>query len=188
MKNALLTVLALASAAPAGATGFYVQGYGGANWDDVINTPVVKETTGAVIGGAVGTSINAVPGLRVEADVSFRTNEVDVGPLVIDHNTTAIMGNLVYDLPLDIRVVPYVLAGVGYAHTEGTLENISLITVESSGVAFQLGGGFNYAVGDGVSVGVGYRYFKAPDIDVFGTNLSSGDNHSFVATVTFDFN
>ena len=177
-------------AAAAEAKGFYTSVYGGANWDDVISAPFVDENTGMVIGGTVGTSIDSVPGLRIEADLSFRQNEVDIfgGFVSADHDTVALMGNVVYDLPVNMGPVhPYVLAGVGFAQTSATFEDVALLKLESSGVAWQLGAGLNTKVADNVTAGIGYRYFNAPELEVLGLNLSDGSNHSVVAQVAFQF-
>lgn len=173
------------------AEGWYVGAYGGANWDDVISTPFVSDNTGYVIGGVVGTGVSAVPGMRIEADMSFRQNDVDVkiGPGIdVSHDTFALMGNVVYDLPVNIGpMVPYAMAGVGYGHTEATFENIALAKLEASGVAWQLGAGVNTQLADNVTLGVGYRYFSGPEIEILGTQLSDGTNHSVVAQLTFGF-
>lgn len=191
MKSFLAAIaLVLLSVSPAVASGFYVSAYGGANWDDVINAKGVDDQTGSVIGATVGTSVASVPGLRVEADLSFRQNEVDLfgGFISADHDTVALMGNVVYDLPVKLGPVhPYVLAGVGYGHTEATFEDVALLKLEASGVAWQLGAGLNTNLSDNVTAGIGYRYFVGPELEVLGLNLSDGSNHSVVAQVAFQF-
>lgn len=173
------------------AKGFYVGTYGGWNQDDVISHPWVEDNSGFALGGVLGTSIDAVPGLRVEADVAFRQNEVDVfgGFLSVDHDTFTLMGNLVYDIPAKLGpVTPYVLAGVGYGSTQATFENVGLASLEASGVAWQLGAGLTMPVADGVTAGVGYRFTQVPEISVFGAELSDGSNHAVVAELRFSFN
>ena len=190
MKTLLgLVLLFILATLPASADGYYVSVYGGANFDDVINTNGVSDNTGLAIGGTLGTHIKAVPGLRVEADVSFRQNDVDLafGPgLTVSHETFAIMGNAAYDIPLAVGPLhPYVLVGVGYGHSEAILEDISLVKIQSSGVAYQLGAGLTTELADGVSLGIGYRYLKTEPLEVLGTELSDGSNHSVVAELKF---
>lgn len=180
--------LVLASVIPAQAD-TYATAFGGANWDDVASP--LDSDTGFVVGGALGTSVKAVPGLRAEVEVAFRTNDVDVfkGFIQAEHNTTSVMANAAYDFNAGIGPFrPYVLAGVGYAHTEGVIENLSLATLESSGFAWQLGAGVNTQLADGVKAGVGYRYFQGPDLDILGFEVSDGSNHAVLATVTLDLN
>lgn len=191
MNKALLTSVAvIAFVSSASADGWYSSTYGGWNQDDVISAKGVDGQSGYVLGGTVGKAVPAVPGLRIEADVSFRQNEVDVFKFIsADHDTTAVLVNAAYDLPMAVlNGRPYVLAGVGFGHTEATFEDISLAKLENSGVAYQLGTGLNWQVAGGILAGVGYRYFQGPDLNVLGTELSDGSNHSVVAQVTFDLN
>lgn len=199
MKTAAVVALAVgtlfaltgsASADGAYTKGSYVGVYGGANRDDVITSKFVDDNSGYAVGAVVGTHVNAVKGLRIEADLSNRSNDVDIfgGKLSAQHETTAILGNVVYDVPVDLGPVhPYVLAGVGYAKTTATFEDVSLLKLESSGVAWQLGAGVNTQIADGVTAGVGYRYLQGPAIEVLNTELSDGSNHSLVASVNFAF-
>lgn len=185
LRIAAFSIAALVSTSlVANAGGTYVSGNLGANWDDVASP--LESDTGFVVSGALGTSVKSVPGLRAEVEVAFRTNDVDVysGYIEAEHNTTSVMGNLAYDFNNVGTFRPYVLAGVGFAHTEGVIENLSIATLESSGFAWQLGAGLNTQVADGVSVGVGYRYFQGPELEVFGSEVSDGSNHSVMATVT----
>lgn len=186
-KTFIATVLASSVlVSPAFARDNYVGVYGGMNWNDAINAPLVKEKDGTVLGAVVGTNLPAVKGMRLELDASYRTNDVKVGPFDIQHDTTALMGNVVYDLPVFVGGgQPYVLVGLGVAETEATFENISVVSVETSGVAWQLGTGMNWKVADEVTAGVGYRYFQGPELDVLGYQLSDGSNHSVVASVSF---
>jgi opacity protein-like surface antigen len=195
MKRAILTgalVCAFLFPSYALASGFYVGTYGGANWDSVTEFSGVTTDTGAVIGGTVGTGLKAVPGLRVEADISFRQNVTDVAlgccfAVSADHDTWALMGNVAYDLRLFDGITPYALFGAGYASTQATFENIALARLESAGIAWQTGVGVNVAVADGVTVGAGYRYFDGPSLTVLGTELSSGANHAVLGEVRFAF-
>lgn len=166
----------------------YVTAFGGANWDDVGTG--LESDTGYVIGAALGTTVKAFPGLRAELEVSYRDNEVTVFNFIdAEHSTTAIMGNLAYDFDAQIGPFrPYVLAGVGFAHTEGTVESLSLATLESSGLAWQLGAGFNARIAEGVTGTIGYRYFQSPDIDVLGYEVSDGSNHSVMAGISLQLN
>lgn len=183
-----LTVAALMTST-ASASDWYSSVYGGANWDDVISAEGVSDNTGFVIGGTLGKRIPAVPGLRIEADLAFRQNVIDIdwcSGFSVDHDTTTLMANAVYDLPVAIGPLhPYVQAGVGYGHSEARLEDVSIASVEASGVAWQLGAGLNTQLADGVVFGIGYRFVQAPEIEVFGTEISDGGNHSAVAQLTF---
>lgn len=185
-----LLVAVCMSAIPASAKGFYLGTYGGWNKDDVTSAPFVDDNSGYVIGGVIGTKLNAVPGVRLEADLSFRQNETDLfgGFISADHDTTALMANVVWDVPVAIGPVhPYVLGGIGIANTQATFENLAIARLEATGVAFQLGAGLNTEIADGITAGIGYRYFAGPELEVLGLELSDGSNHSVVASVNFQF-
>jgi len=190
MNYKLLVAAFLLSTSPAFASGAYVSAYGGINWDSVNDASFVKDNNGSVVGLTVGKDVPAIPHLRVELDLSSRSNDVDLfnGFINIQHETTALLANAIYDLPVSWVVKPYVLGGVGYAKNSATVENVSLISVESSGVAWQVGAGLNYQISEGTKVGVGYRYLNTPEINVLNTELSDGVNQSLIAQVSFDLN
>lgn len=167
--------------------GSYVSVHGGANWSDTISAPGVEDETGFAIGGAVGTDLKAVPGVRVELEVAYRNNEVDVFKFITaDHESFTIMGNAIWDLPVQVGPArPYVLAGLGYGDNSATFESLSLATLKQSGLAWQLGTGLEVDIADGVTAGIGYRYVVTPEIEILGAELSDGSNHEVVATVRF---
>jgi opacity protein-like surface antigen len=172
------------------AGGFYVSGAFGPNWDSESTLPFVNEETGLAGVLAIGTGVPGVDGLRVEIEGSFRSHESTVfGVFPLEHDTTALMVNGVYDINgLAMgRVVPYVLLGAGVAHTELTLGGIAPLTLENDGFAYQAGAGLNYNVSDAVAVGVGYRYLEAPEIEIFGFELDGGSNHAVMGHVTVRF-
>jgi len=188
MKSiALVAAIACASIVYPSMADTYVSGFGGLNYDDV-NKPLGSDS-GYVVGGALGTSIKSVPGLRAEVEASFRQNDVSFYSIKASHETTALMGNLAYDADLGLgRFKPYVLAGIGYAQNKGTIENISLASVEAQGFAWQLGAGVNAEVVDGVKVGIGYRYLQTPDIKILGYQVSDGSNSAVLASLTLSLN
>ena len=149
MKAFTVAALTLACTSAASAEGFYIAPYGGANFTDgfsghgtdgfAIIDIYAGEDTGYVLGGVLGAPIAALPGFSIEADLSFRRNDIagrwtldypDVPPelpaaavtadaLLFDaafdgHDSTiAFMGNAVYRMTGVVE--PYLLAGVGYA-------------------------------------------------------------------------
>lgn len=183
--SSCLIAVSTASAAP------YIGVYGGWNKDDVIVLPFVVAQDGHVVGGVLGTNVASVPGLRFEADVSFRQNEVEIfgGLINADHDTTALMGNVAYDIAAGLPVTPYVLAGIGWAQTRATFEDVALLRLEASGLAWQVGGGISVEVATGVHAGIGYRYFQGPEINPLAglglPELSDGSNQSVVAEMRF---
>ncbi len=237
-KLALLATTALAAlaiATPANAAGWYLNISGGANWlndsqfaniaADTVNAALDEfdafdfnnnPEAGYVISGAVGFSLGGMmPGLRVEAEVGYRHNEVDglwastndtsgnngaptadSGALDYDHTTLSVLANVWYDFDV-AGVKPYFGGGVGWADVEldGTYIGgaVPSFTYSDSGFAWQLGGGVNFQVAPNIQLGVGYRYMEGPEITVLppflAENIASGvvdsNNHSGVVSLTF---
>ena len=178
------SLVACVSTATAG--DWYASVYGGINRNSVIDVPFVDSNDGEVIGATVGRNL-AIPGLRIEADLSYRTNDVDLfgGFIEANHETTAAMFNVAYDIGSG-SVKPFVTGGIGWAHTEATFESISLLKLEAGDVAFQAGVGANVAVLPGVRFGVGFTVFQGPTVEVLGLELSDGLNKSLYARLSFD--
>lgn len=213
------TLALLAASAPAQAgSGWYFSLTGGANWqaDQSFSASTVATDTltfspdsdaGWIIGGAVGLSLsNMVQGLRVEAEVAYRQNQVDgvwassaavsdAGTLDYEHSTLSVLANVWYDFSLG-DVSPYIGGGLGWADSDldGRFVGGGLPTIShsDSGFAWQLGAGVNFDVSSNVKLGLGYRYLVAPDVRIgapLAINGATGDveseNHAAVATLTF---
>lgn len=171
--------------------------------------------SGFVMGGAVGTKLEeTLPGLRLEVEASWRRNEMGGrfhefdffghrdGIIDAEQSTFAVMANLWYDIDLGGKLVPYIGGGAGWArtHADGVFYRTAVtpgvsqtFDVDGSGFAWQLGAGFKYPVDDGVTLGLGYRYFRGPDID---NNVFIGkhdlpvaferENHAVTLDLTFE--
>lgn len=218
LASTTLAMLALSAPAQAAGSGWYFSLTGGANFqtdDGFFASTVGADTltfnpdsdTGWIIGGAVGLSLNnMVQGLRIEAEVAYRENQIngswssttgvaDAGLLEYDHSTLSVMANVWYDFDLG-GVRPYVGGGVGWAETElegnflgGT---IPAINHSDNGFAWQLGAGLNFDISPNVQLGLGYRYFEGPEVNIgapFAANGASGDvqseNHAAVVSLTY---
>lgn len=166
--------------------------------------------TGFVVGGAIGLNLSGMAnGLRAEIEVAYRQNKVDgawitntttptavsSGTLDFDHSTFSVMANAWYDFDLG-GVRPYLGGGVGWAETELDGQYLGGVTgpfdFKDDGFAWQLGAGVNFDVSPNVQMGIGYRYFKGPDVTVGSLNalnsatsdVDSGQ-HSAVVSVSF---
>jgi opacity protein-like surface antigen len=165
--------------------------------------------TGFIVGGAVGLSLNnVVKGLRAEVEVAYRDNQVDgvwtsntggpgvsTGTLDIDHSTFSVLANVWYDFSLG-DVTPYVGGGIGWADSQLDGSYAGGVTgpfdFSDSGFAWQIGAGVNFDVSPNVKLGVGYRYFKGPDVTVgslYAPNSTLADvdagQHAALVSVTF---
>lgn len=178
--------------------------------------------TGFVLGGAIGVHLDKwLQGLRGEVEVSYRRHDVggnwfwttltngvvdgtSFGAIDANQSTFAIMANVWYDIDMGWRVVPYVGGGAGWARVkfDGAFRTFSGFNTTTwtvnrdNGFAWQLGLGFNYEVQPGVNLGVGYRYFQGPDVEVFfGGKFNvipaqeiENNNHSLLVNLSVDIN
>ena len=173
--------------------------------------------TGFLIGGAIGVHADRwLHGLRVELEASYRRNRLhgdwtttdnpESGPFAGHMSTFAIMANLWYDIDIGSKVVPYVGGGVGWGRRDVSFiatdtddlrmeSNFSqdAVTLHRNGFVYQLGAGLNYEVMHDVRLGLGYRFFRGPDIkgilevDENDAPLNlNGDNHSVLLSLTID--
>jgi opacity protein-like surface antigen len=172
---------ALLAAAPAQADGLYIGAFGGVNFLDEADgsadlgggynfTVEVENDLGWGAGAAVGYAFDF--GLRAEAEVAYRMNDLDqasLGPVALDleGDTTAlsIMGNLWFDIPLGGPVRPFVGGGLGMAQV--SLNDVEVPALGSGTFvddsdwvfAYQLGGGIAFRVAPAVDITAEYRYF-----------------------------
>ena len=226
LASSAAVALCLATPANA-ASNWYVSVFGGAGWQGdnsfAAVTPAGTDVftftndndVGFVVGGAVGLSLgNVAPGLRVEAEVAYRENNangawtsdittitgIDNGLHDYDHSSFSVMANAWYDFDLG-DVKPYVGGGIGWADAQAdgsyTGDQTAAFEFEEDGFAWQLGAGVRFDISPNMGLGVGYRYFRGPDIVIrspgFITstfdNDASGEieteNHSVLVDLTF---
>jgi opacity protein-like surface antigen len=171
----------------------------GGNYNSTARNAFDSDTSFA-LGAAVGMSLeNWLKGLRTEIEASYRRNDLegdwteytgfydttDSGTLDANLSTFAVMANVAYDIDVGSKFKPYVMVGAGWArtHIEGHLNGYGFLfgnpnfDADNSGFVWQLGAGLNYPVAPGVEVGVGYRYFDAPEASYFAGKNSIADRH-----------
>lgn len=201
MASTIIAAAGLASTADAG--NYYVKAFGGANWVSDINFHALEATTptdtltwdvgsdtGWVVGGAVGYDLGDLArGVSTELEISYRENSRDglwssstdggwSGTIGFDHSSLAIMANAWYEFPVG-GVSPYVGGGLGWARTrlEGQYVGQAgdpTFKFEDEGFAWQLGAGVSYPIKPGMSIGLGYRYFRGPDVTALSVGELSG--------------
>lgn len=180
--------------------------------------------TGFVIGGAIGMELTKwMEGLRTELEVSYRRNDREgdhrvelfygsissdeaTGPIHGNISNFSILANIWYEVNTGWKMRPYIGGGAGWVRSrlEATApvvydgisapSNWYTTQQDQSGIAYQLGAGFNHAVAPGVDVGLGYRYFNGPDFDPIFIGKNSvpvdfeNENHSVIVTLTINTN
>lgn len=160
--------------------------------------------TGYVAGAAIGSEIDAVPGLRVELEASFRQAQLqgtlfycgDPSVMGGSSGTFAALVNVVYSVDAGGGFHPYAFVGAGGAsrriELQPTPDNWKN-TSDEHGFAFQLGTGVEYQFADGVKLGIGYTYFQGPQDDGearFGKKSAAfqadGDSNEITASLRVD--
>jgi OmpA-OmpF porin, OOP family len=172
---ALIALGALAALPPSvrAEDGWYVSGAGGINFlDKTDNTTAglsrsTEYDDGGVADLAVGHSFPN--GLRLELDYSYRQNDVSSIAGVSaggSAKVNSILANILYALPVNGWLTPYVGAGAGYGWMNyGDLAPIagSGVNDTDSGFAYQLIAGVEHRIDDHLSASLSYRYFGMPD-------------------------
>ncbi|MCZ6638180.1 MAG: outer membrane beta-barrel protein, partial [Alphaproteobacteria bacterium] len=139
---ALAATLSSAAIADSMATykGLYASGALGGNWledSDVHGLgPIAVDLdfdTGYV--GAIAVGYGLGNGLRIEGELAHRRNDIDqinvfgVGLGSGDVKTTSLMLNLVYDINLKSKLVPYIGVGIGFANIDADAIRAARLTV-----------------------------------------------------------
>jgi outer membrane protein OmpA-like peptidoglycan-associated protein len=172
---ALLASAALAQG-PAKHEGLYVSGALGANWAD--DADVSNGATGEIDYewgglGALAVGWGFGNGLRLEGEISHRRNDADdFSGVSLSGRTeaTGFMANLVYDIDIGQKFVPYIGVGAGVAIVE--FDNMAPIPAadrvndEDTGFAWQAILGVSYQIADQLDLFADYRYFDAGDVDL----------------------
>ena len=155
----------------------------------------VKYDNGLAGAAFVGSKLN--DSVRVELELSQRKMDLDsvAGTSASgDAQATAVMGNAMMDLDLELPVTPYVGAGVGMARVN--VNNGSPFggsTIDDSGTAAALQGiaGASYPWSDRLDGFADYRYFTTGDADfttAAGTSSSFDlTTHSLMAGLRLNF-
>ncbi len=134
--------------------GMYLRGDLGASW---LRSKNYAHDTGFAFSGGVGYQYTDY--LRGELAVDW-SGKYKVAPGV-SLSTTAIMGNVYFDVKNDSMFTPYVGAGLGYGWVNGSG------TGNNSGLAFGANAGVSVDLTTNLAVDVGYRFrdiaVKGPD-------------------------
>lgn len=187
MKALLIGASALALAGAAQANDWYASIGTGANIGGIDQSfapfpASLDAQTGFVFTGAVGTHITGVPGLRLEGEIGYRSNDIDLrfGPFQtgLTDETFSVMAKGYYDFKVN-EVTLYPFAGIGVADRNVSLDILPLSALElgNTGFAYALGAGASYPIVDGLSIAAEYEFFDGPDFD-FGPVHDEGHNHS----------
>ena len=217
-----VAVAAMVLAAPeASAGGYrpYVSVFGGAavltknphistsfqttNFDLLMNNP------GYIIGGTVGMDWGNQ--IRTELELSHARWNSDryhshtssdgvpfdtTNSAKSDVSATYLLGNAWLDLSQGSMMTPYVGGGlgIGWANVNAFTDTKSADHFNASGLAFQIGAGVRFSVGDRLSIDAGYRFKDIVGLN-YGADRNTGDiltdtslaSHNFQIGLTYQF-
>jgi outer membrane protein OmpA-like peptidoglycan-associated protein len=183
--------------------GLYVSGALGANWledsdvsDLVVPFVDVEFDTGYV--GAIAVGYGLGNGLRIEGELAHRRNDIDainvfgVDAGSGDVNTSSLMLNLVYDINLNSKMVPYLGVGIGFANIDVDGGVGPFTTDDNDNVfAYQGIAGIAYHLQHQLDLFLDYRYFRTedPDFDVsfLGSASIDYESHSVMLGLRYRF-
>jgi len=164
----------------------------------------VNSDPGFTVGGAVGVRLHDY--LRTELNLSYRENDLDSMSVGVSFPSTSASGeislfsallNVIGDLDLGWRVVPYAGIGIGYGLFEIDAETSNFIQIDddASVFAWNLLAGASYRYSEVTEFSLGYRYLATTDPEInsqiafFGPRRldSEFDAHELVVGLRFNF-
>lgn len=155
------------------------------------NSKFGRGSAAAAITDTVDTAIASVSGYSATLTSTLTGTNTFASPSG-ELRTFTLMANAWYDFDMGNDFTPYIGGGVGYADNE--LKHGLLANGSSGDFAWQLGAGVNYKISDGMSVGVGYRYLDAGEIELLMSPRLGGPvptqtyevtNHSVLVNLNF---
>lgn len=148
----------------------------------VLGNDLEWETSGFMVGGAVGATFFTSDYFNARAELEYIYNGLqtdDAEPLEIFNHTA--LFNLAGDIKTGTPITPYVTAGIGYGWTNVSDGNMDL--TGGTGMAWQVGAGIAYNVTDAFAIDLGYRYLNNGTINFENPFADSGDP---ILDTTFD--
>ena len=151
------------------------------DWTDSFGVAAeVATDTGYGLSLAIG---NDMTDVRLEVELAYRANDLDevsipgapTVPIEGDVSSTALMGNVYWDLNTSTAVTPFIGAGIGVANVDGEIDSVFGIPVNESGddtvFAYQLALGVAFKVSEAAKIDLSYRYFATSDADLDGMEI-----------------
>jgi OOP family OmpA-OmpF porin len=200
---------------PAYTGGWYFSAFGGANWldDTSFNIdpagPAIVDNdydTGFVVGGAIGYDMGQAMGpfgLRFEAELSYRNNDVNshslggqpLGGPFGSTSALAGMGNILFDLNTGSPFTIYGGGGLGVANVEfdghGAAGPGTVMNDDDTVFAWQAIAGMGYEISSNIVLDVQYRYFNASDVSLTSVSGASSstdyESHAVLGGIRFKF-
>jgi len=185
---AVLAALLLSGTAVQAQTGtpFHASILGGWSSHPALTTGTARSPVndGFNLGARAGVKLDAVmPGLSADLDYFYNSGDFQGAATGARLNSTSLMGNLTYRVPVQDRWGLYGGAGLGLVHT-----NLSgNVHGGSSVLGWQALGGVDYAMDDRTSLFVEYRYQNAHNVNVPAVGQVGNTSSNVSTGIKFDF-
>ena len=143
---------------------------------------------------------------RLELEGGYTKNDLDnlsvgiqgVGGLFVETDgeieTLSGMLNLIFDVPIEGKLRPFILGGIGLADHEVDISRIAGTTVnfkaDDTVLTYQVGAGLAYQLGDSTDLLVQYRYMSSEDVTVEDATVSDEfdyNRHAVMIGIRFGF-
>jgi opacity protein-like surface antigen len=130
---------------------------------------------------------NKFDGLRGEAEIAYRTNDLNktsTGPATGEITSLSFLGNLLIDFPLSENLQPFLGAGMGLAQVDSGSDDLN--NANDTVFAYQLIAGIGFPLTYVTTIDLQYRYFATANPDFSGIEAEY-ETHNFFAGLRFDF-
>jgi len=145
-------------------------------------------------------------GARLELEGGYKENDIDnlsvgafgVGGAFVEVDgevqTLSGMINLILDLPVEGKLQPFILGGIGLANHEVDISRIANTAVnfkdDDTVLTYQVGAGLAYQLGESADLLVQYRYMSSEDVtveDATATDEFDYNHHAVMIGLRFGF-
>ena len=144
---------------------------------DFFGVPIeIESDTGYGLSLAIG---NDLTDYRFEAELAYRNNDLDKMTVFIvppvsgsidgEVTSTALMGNVYWDLNTGTVVTPFIGAGIGVANVDAEITGLG--DGDDTVFAYQLALGLAFKVSEAAKIDLSYRYFATSDPDLDGVEI-----------------
>lgn len=130
---------------------------------------------------------NNFDGLRGEAEIAYRTNDLNKisnGPVTGEITSLSVLGNLLVDFAISENVRPFLGAGMGLAQIDSGSADLN--NANDTVFAYQLIAGIGFPLTHITTIDLQYRYFATANPDFAGIEAEY-ETQNFFAGLRFDF-
>lgn len=130
---------------------------------------------------------NNFDGLRGEAEIAYRTNDLNKtasGPATGEITSLSLLGNLLVDFAISENVRPFLGAGMGLAQIDSGSADLN--KANDTVFAYQVIAGIGFPLTHITTIDLQYRYFATANPDFAGIEAEY-ETQNFFAGLRFDF-